>query len=135
MKKLVLSLASATIIIVVIFCVGRDHNKTNESVRIDIDFCGENTSRSDILFWGSEVGLSAKVSYNTGIEWSISNDGSKDIEVSTIEYQNKNGDSCIKVYAPFGYCDQLTITAAAKDDSKIFDTYSLRVEDVFWIER
>lgn len=94
MKKLVLSLASATIIIVVIFCVGRDYNKTNESVRIDIDFCGKNTSRSDILFWGSEVGLSAKVSYNTGIEWSISNDGSKDIEVSTIEYQNKKGDSC-----------------------------------------
>lgn len=129
MKKLAITLSSMTIIMLAIVCFGGNYKKVNKSVRVELDFLDENTSKPDVLYWGSEVGLSAKVSYNTGIKWSISNDGSKDIEVSTTEYCNSQGDNCIEVYAPFGYCDELTITAAAEEDAEILDTYSLRVED------
>lgn len=131
-KKNCIGLILLFFVIFVNFNLGREEifaKATDQSVKIDIDYCDENTSKPDILYWGSEVGLSAKISSDTGVEWKILNDGSKDIEVSTMEYCNSEGESCIRVYAPFGYCDELTITAIAEDDESNFDTYSLKIED------
>lgn len=102
---------------------------TIQSIKIEIDYFDENTTETDILNWGSEVGLAAKNSSGTNIKWDITNDDSKKIEVSTKEYFNKEGDSCLKVYAPFGYCDKITVTAINEANDKILDTYSLKIVD------
>lgn len=102
---------------------------TIQSIKIEIDYFDENTTEADILNWGSEVGLAAKNSSGTNIKWDITNDGSQDIEVSTKEYFNKEGDSCLTVYAPFGYCDKISVTAINEADDKILDTYSLKIVD------
>lgn len=131
-KKRCIELILLFFVILVSFNLSRTEifaKTTNESVKIEIDYCDENTSKPDILYWGSEVGLSAKTSLDTEIKWKVSNDGSKDIEASTKEYRNSEGNSCISVYAPFGYCDELTISAISEEDEKKLATYSLKIED------
>lgn len=119
---------SFVVIVGFIFGEGKSYAKVNfQAVKIEVDFCDENTSKANTLYWGSELGLSAKNTSDKKIKWKISNDGSKEIELLTTEYSDKKGNRCIKLYAPFGYCDDLTIAAISEKSKKVLATYSLKV--------
>lgn len=129
MRKRSIRLALLFLFFLINFNLLGDNLFAKTTIRIGIDYFDENTTEADILNWGSEVGLAAKNSSGTNIKWDITNDGSQDIEVSTKEYFNKEGDSCLTVYAPFGYCDKISVTAINEADDKILDTYSLKIVD------
>ena len=118
---------SLLVIVGFIFGKGKSYAKVNfQAVKIEVDFCDENTSKANTLYWGSELGLLAKNTSDKKIKWKISNDGSKEIELLTTEYSDKKGNRCVKLYAPFGYCDNLTIAAISEKSKKILATYSLK---------
>lgn len=132
MKKRIIRLIVLFLVFFIDFNFGEINlfaKTTIQSIKIEVDYFDENATETDILNWGSEMGLAAKNSSDTNIKWDITNDGSKEIEVSTKEYFNKEGDSCLKVYAPFGYCDKITVTAINEANDKILDTYSLKIVD------
>lgn len=128
MKKRKLVILFLVVMANVIFLKSESFAKViPELVKIKVDFCDENTSKANTLYWGSELGLSARNTSDKKIKWKVSNDGSKKIELLTTEYFDKKGNRCIKLYAPFGYCDHLTITAISEKSKKTLATYSLKV--------
>ncbi len=125
-----LIVVSFLVIVGFILGKGKSYAKVNfQSVKIEVDSCDENTSKANTLYWGSELGLSAKNTTDRKIRWNVTNDGSKKIEVLTREYTNKSGDSCIIIYAPFGYRDNLTIVAISEKSKKVLATYPLKIVD------
>ncbi|MCI8410606.1 MAG: InlB B-repeat-containing protein [Lachnospiraceae bacterium] len=125
--------------IVLLPCIISQISKANETqkaneITIGCDFIPKNGSDDHNLTWGSCMGLYAisnvgNQDNNTKIKWNVESTLGSEVTVSISEYKTSKGYDAVKIYAPFGYCDTLSVTAYLESDNSILEKYELNIID------
>lgn len=128
------------IILLLFLVVGISHITINvveaksEKLEIKVDYIDENAKDSHCIYWGSEIALyvfddSSSKKMNNNIQWNITSDNNNHLEVYTEEYKTGSGDDAIRIYAPYGYCDDIQIQAVSSNNKTKSNIYKLNISD------
>lgn len=125
--------------IVLLPCMISQISKANETqkaneITIGCDFIPKNGSDAHNLTWGSCIGLYASTDLenqdsSTKIKWNVESTMNSETKVSVSEYKTSKGYDGIKIYAPFGYSDTLSVTALLEDNTVTSEKYELNIID------